>query len=1240
VFLILAAFYSAGAADNVANDYQKIDPALVEIMNQGTDGAIPVIVMLKSGGLADDVIEDIMPEDLTVRYKYRLIPALALDVSAKAIKEIAEDDQVSEVYFDGETKVSAPEENSTGDASELLGNDYISHARLIKADRLWEKGIDGRNVTVAVIDSGIDKNHPDLVGRVVAEKNFLSDEITADDLLGHGTMVAGIIAGSGAASNGKYKGIAPGADLINVKVIDSQGDGKVSDIIAGIEWAVYSGADVLSLSLGGINLGETNPPITMAADNAAKAGAVVCVAAGNRNSSEASGQIAASGRSASSGQASSGLDAESGEASDASVRVSQKSDDNNVMLLVVPIVLALPPGLIDSPGDGVNVITVGAADSNGRMASFSGSGPTRDDRIKPDVVAPGVDIISTVPSGLKRPVYVDDYYARESGTSLSTPVAAGLAALLLQADKNLTPAGVKAAMSRGADKLVSSQGEIYEEYYQGAGMIDALRSYEILENGSVLCGAMPDAWMAGRWAYLPSGKGVYVGLDTGADRPQKKLYAMAPGDDDWNLRFVFFSDRDLKGVKTVVDGDVADWVGIQDLPANIQANDQIVFSASISVPDDAEPGPYSGKIEISDEDEGLLLDIPVSVTVALPFEFYLGQGNKSGNLSGNGWDYYYLDMTQGTAEFQVSIDWQKDANLDLFLLSPTSEYYEGEADDGTANLAEAGDLSDPINASKTNNSSNVKDAGNVSNIDNSLKEENVKKDNHLLKARAIQDPPSGRWIVAVHSENASGEVEYNLSAERFMLETDPMRWNLESATVGSSAKTQIALRNFGRSLDNLSYLGVIENSTVKSIEGDVLYKEVWEYPVNATASTKKLSASLSSYDTTNTSELMLVFENPDGEPYDALLDTGDLGPLEISRPQRGTWKVKVYGYEVPDEGQSFRILLKQYAENPWSWVKTQGPRSLMSNETGVLSANLTLPSHITQARQDGYIKISSDGQSFEIPVSVTVAGTRLEGLTSESVTDADSDGLFETLSLGFGINISSDITATEDLMLKGTLSDCNGSRISSLDRSFSINKSGSVFVNVSGTDIWRQGRCGPMRIENLILYGQDGTYIDRYEKEIAIDRSPKDFQPPAALLAGEYVNLTTPDAIAIGVNVTVIKPGRYELQGTIVNDYNEELDGVRLQSDLAAGNTTMVLQFDPSLFMRIGEVSRVHLVDLALLLDGEVLEELDYAWATEPLDPQAFTAVKKSRGTYTGTAAVKLGGAGGVKIDNGTMIIS
>ena len=178
------------------------------------------------------------------------------------------------------------------------------------------------------------------------------------------------------------------------------------------------------------------------------------------------------------------------------------------------------------------------------MASFSGSGPTRDDRIKPDVVAPGVDIIFTVPPGLDGLNYVDVYYARESGTSLSTPVAAGLAALLLQQNDNLTPAGVKAAMTRGAHKLNNTLGEQYEEYYQGAGLSGC--ATVVPAPGQRHLGVIPDQWNAGRWAYLPSGEGVYVGLDTGADRPQKKLYSLAPGDKDWNTRFVFFSNQEIE----------------------------------------------------------------------------------------------------------------------------------------------------------------------------------------------------------------------------------------------------------------------------------------------------------------------------------------------------------------------------------------------------------------------------------------------------------------------------------------------------------------------------------------------------------------------------------------------------------------------------------------------------------------------------------------------------------------------
>ena len=265
--LILIALAAAAVPGAFGNDdaSKKIDPQITDQLAGTNNAMIPVIVILKN-----DVSPDLTGFD--VKYNYRLIHGLAGGATSSAIERMAASDAVLRVFFDNYAHLAVSENGSNGDGD-------IIPAQAINADKLWSKGIDGRGVTVAILDSGIDKNHPDLAGKVIGEKNFVEDEATADDLLGHGTMVAGIIAGSGAASNGKYKGIAPGASLLNVKVINSKGDGRISDIIAGIEWALYNGADVMSLSLGGINLGETNPPITMAADNAMDQGAVVLVAA-------------------------------------------------------------------------------------------------------------------------------------------------------------------------------------------------------------------------------------------------------------------------------------------------------------------------------------------------------------------------------------------------------------------------------------------------------------------------------------------------------------------------------------------------------------------------------------------------------------------------------------------------------------------------------------------------------------------------------------------------------------------------------------------------------------------------------------------------------------------------------------------------------------------------------------------------------------------------------------------------
>lgn len=1134
----------------------KIDPALREQMSGSGAEEIPIIVILEGKTAIDTPNLD----GLEVRYSYQLLNGLAGEATPEAIKRLSKDDSVKRVYLDGSTHIDVPEERTPGKES-------ISPSRSINADRLWEKGIDGKGVTVAILDSGIDKNHPDLIDKVVGEKNFVKDDATADDFLGHGTMVAGIIAGSGAASGGRYKGIAPGASLLSVKVIDSNGNGRVSDIIAGIEWAMNNGADVLSLSLGGLNLGETNPPITMAADKAMDAGAVVCVAAGNRNNTKPGGLAGAS-----SAQASESIDV---------VDLMQMDDGENqdVLLLLVPILLALPPGLIDSPGDGVKVVTVGASDSAGRIAAFSGSGPTRDGRTKPDIVGPGVDIVSAVPPGLEKPEYVDIYYARESGTSLSTPVAAGLAALLLQADRNLTPAGVKAAMARGAVKLNNSLGEEYEEYYQGAGRMDADQSYRSL--GPDLVGIMPDRWVAGRWAYLPAGKGLYVGLESGADRPQKKLYALAPGDEDWTTSFVFFTDKEMTDIEVSVSGDVADWITVQPLQRRIPANSQKPFGASISVPEGTAPGVYTGSIEIL-EKESSIFTLPVTVEVAKPISVDKGVGRQESALQGSDWDYYYLDVPLGTSEINTRLGWNGNASLHLFLLSPTSEYYTG------------------------------------------------KRKGHIEDSN-LESPPSGRWLLAVHSEEAS-PVNYTLDVERTLVESTPRRWNVDEAVPGENAKAQFIVENEGLALEKLRYKGVIENITERDLKGSVGHKKVWENYIDVQPGTKRLSASLTTRGESNESEILFLFENANGEPADADLGPGDLGPLEIVNPETGLWKIKVYGYDIPDEEQPFDIKLQQYAEEPWTWITTFGPDRIESNSNGTLEATLAIPKNTSVHRLEGFIEVSTDNQSFQIPVSVTVAGTSLKGLKFADVEDSDKDGYYDRLFLGFNVST----TAPGEYRLEGALLDCSGNRIEWLKGAGKLNESSTIRISVNGSDIWKEGHCGPLKIENLILYDEDGDFIDRYDESITVQMEPGQFQPPAAYFTGGFVNQTTDAKFAIGINLSVIKPGSYTISGRLVDDDEEEMGEDSVANTLQPGNYTRVLDFNPTRFMMRRDDSRVHLVDLVLSLDGKELERIDEAWSSGEMSPEGFKSGLRAAVAGVGNSSR----SGVIRRENGTIVIS
>lgn len=1168
VAIMIASAYAIAASsdftsDNVGAD-RKIDPALAEHLLGGDSKKIPIIVLLN--GQSDQKLDG-----LDVSHRYRLIPGVAGEATPSAIEDIAKNEFVQGIYYDWSAQILAPD-NISSRSEAIYGYLSMSASRYIGADKLWMRGIDGKGVTVAVIDSGIDENHPDLVGKVIGEKNFLADETSSDDLLGHGTMVAGIIAGSGAASNGKFRGVAPGASLLSVKVINSKGEGKVSDIIAGIEWAIYNGADILSLSLGGINLGETNPPITMAADKAADAGVVVCVAAGNRNNTRAEGQITQSS-------------ARQADSDESTVDLSQVGGENkkDVYLLLVPIVLALPPGLIDSPGDGVKVITMGATDYSGHMAGFSGSGPTRDDRIKPDVVAPGVDIVSTIPPGLEKPDYIDEYYARESGTSLSTPVAAGFAALMLQENANLTPAGIKAVMTRGAHKLNNSMGEQYEEYYQGAGLLDAPRSYQLLSDD--VCGVIPDQWIAGRWAYLPAGRGVYVGLDTGADRPQKKLYALAPGDEDWNTRFVLFSNQERVDLKVSATGPISDWISLQALPRQIDANSQVVFAASLSVPNGTLPGIYGGSLDITDRGKSIL-SIPVNLTVAEPLNISKGIGSSANTLSGNQWDYYYLDVPVGTDVIKAELKWNVNSSLDLFLLSPTSEYYSGTP-------------------------------------------------KGLEESMKIESPPSGRWLMAVHSENSSVPVNYTLDVERYLIKTDPQRWNIDFAAPGTSTVAKFVVENRGPDLENLTWEASTENSTSQEFLCHVGYKETWNKTINVTGKTRMISAELRANGGSNKSEVALVFENPKGvaKEENAALGSGDVGPVEIFNPEAGRWTLKVYGYDVPKEGQSFLVSVRIYEEAPWNWITIDGPERLESDSKGTVQANLTIPSNISLTRFAGHINISSGDRTVQIPITITVAGATLEGLTSTTVTDIDHDGLFDSLDMGFKVNA----TTWGNLRLDGVLTDCSGNAIDKFSRSFESGKSSSINISINGSNIWRKGKCGPLKIRNLILYDGLGNFVDRYEKNITIEKDPKQFQAPAAYFKGEFVNLTSRRSIKIGVNVSVIKAGDYQVSGAIVDDNGALLDEDSVKARLVPGNATIVLEFSPTKFMMLEDITRVHLIDLVLTRDGSELERADEAWVSDDMSPEGFGA-GRSEGDANDSSNAST--AGVIRMQDGKIVIS
>ncbi|TVY10336.1 S8 family peptidase [Paenibacillus cremeus] len=308
--------------------------------------------------------------------------------------------------------------------------DRTKHALLhgatpaIGAAAAQRSGFTGKGIGIAVLDTGV-YPHPDLTrprNRLAAFKDFVQGRVMPYDDNGHGTHCAGDAAGNGLLSKGKYRGPAPEAEVIGVKVLDASGNGSDSMIIRGIQWCLQHrrryGIRVLSLSFGGPAASSSaRDPLCQAVTRAVRKGLVVVTVAGNTGPRR---------------------------------------------------------GTITTPGVSPLALTVGAADVHGTtVPSFSGRGPAKGGGTKPDLVAPGVGITSLRAPGsvldrMLPSARVGRRYFTLSGTSMAAPITAGAAAQLLQRFPKLTPAGVKRALKRHAIRLRRGYGK----NVQGSGLLN------------------------------------------------------------------------------------------------------------------------------------------------------------------------------------------------------------------------------------------------------------------------------------------------------------------------------------------------------------------------------------------------------------------------------------------------------------------------------------------------------------------------------------------------------------------------------------------------------------------------------------------------------------------------------------------------------------------------------------------------------------------------------------------------
>jgi len=413
-----------------------------------------VIVQMAPGHASSELNPVVAALGGTIGRTLDIINASVVTLPARAVPALTEHPLVAHVSIDRAVAGTMERTSATIGATAI-------HDRL---------GYDGSGVGVAIIDSGVTPWHDDLASgdggqRVVRFVDFVRNRPNPYDDYGHGTHVAGVIAGNGFDSGGARTGIAPRAHLMILKVLDDQGNGRISDVIAAFDYILKKSAGlnirVVNLSVATrVDESYTTDPLTVAAKQLVDAGIVVVAAAGNL------------------GRMADGHDAYSG---------------------------------ITAPGNAPWVLTVGASNHMGsaargddRMAVFSSRGPTSLDSVaKPDLVAPGVGIESlsaqdstfygTLSPYLLNGTVATGYfpYLSLTGTSMAAPVVSGTIALLLQANPTLTPNAVKAILQYTAEVYSG-----YDPLTQGAGFLNAEGAVDLARSliTSTATNGSPSSW--------------------------------------------------------------------------------------------------------------------------------------------------------------------------------------------------------------------------------------------------------------------------------------------------------------------------------------------------------------------------------------------------------------------------------------------------------------------------------------------------------------------------------------------------------------------------------------------------------------------------------------------------------------------------------------------------------------------------------------------------------------------------